>query len=60
MTEEHAEHDAHFLTNFLVDLWGQRLEESLEDDLMHLSLIDIPDHPLLHEALFNMCKAKIC
>lgn len=56
MTEEH---DAHFLTSFLVDLRGQRLETSLEDDLMHLSLIDIPDHTLLHEALFNMCKAKV-
>jgi hypothetical protein len=48
-----------YLTEFLVSLWSQRAHTSLEEDLLVLSEIDVPESSLLHEALFNMCKTKI-
>ena len=48
----------HKCAQFVAQIWTERTQHSLEEDLAHFIGIELPQDEHLMEALFNLCAAK--
>lgn len=53
-------YDAHFLANMLIQLRAGQECETLDDHFAVLRESEVPEHPEMLDALFNLSRAKAC